>query len=137
MENLDKNNNQDANNNTLNTSTCNLPEEENSMSYKEYVIQNTRAEIHMERAINDIVSINNTQYNASMVVTKANLYYIARLVQHKSKSLCILHEGADTRVFGYSWLPLFTVGPHTKKADIIGFDEMAARKKLTNRFPCY
>ena len=128
LKNPDKNNNQDTNINKLSTSPCNIPEEESSISYIEYVIQNTRAEIHMEQATNDIVSINNTQYNVSMIVCKANLQYIARLAHHKNKSLCIINEGADTHVFGYSWLPLFTVGPHTKKADIIGFDEMAARK---------
>ena len=63
LKNPDKNNNQDANINSLNTSTCNLPEEESSISYIEYVIQNTRAEMHMEQATNDIVSINNNQYN--------------------------------------------------------------------------
>ena len=63
-----------------------------------------------------------------MIMCKANLQYIVRLAQHKNKSLCIVDGGADTHVFGYSWLPLFTVGPHIKKADIICFDEMAARK---------
>ena len=53
--------NQSANINQLNTSSCNDPEEENSMSYIEYVIQNTKAEIQIEQATNDIASINNTQ----------------------------------------------------------------------------
>ena len=64
-----------------------------------------------------------------MILCKANLQYIDRLARHKNKSLCIVDGGVDTHVFGYSWLPLFTVGPHTKKVDIIGFDEMGARKK--------
>ena len=63
LKNPDKNKNQDANINKLGTSPCNIPEEESSMSYIKYVIQNTRAEIHMEQATNDIVSINNNQYN--------------------------------------------------------------------------
>ena len=83
----------------------------------------------MEQAKNGIVSIDNTQYSVSMIVCKANLQYIARLARHKNKSLCIVDGGADTHVFGYSWLPLFIVGPHTKKTDIIGFDGMAARKQ--------
>ena len=99
------------------------------MSYIEYVIQNKRVESHVEQATNDIISINNTQYNVSMIVCKANLQYIARLACHKNKSLCIVDGRKYTYVFGYSWLPLFTVGPHTKKSNIIGFDEMAARKK--------
>ena len=83
----------------------------------------------MEQAANDIVSINNSHYNVSIIVCKANLQYIARLARHKNKSLCIVDGRADTHVFGYSWLPLFTVGPHIKKADIIGFGEMATRKQ--------
>ena len=105
--------------NTINTSSANDSEEENSMSFIEYMIQNTKAEIHMEQATNNIASINNIQYNASMIVCKANLQYIARLARHKNKSLCIVDGGADTHVFGHSWLPLFTVGPHTKRQTLL------------------
>ena len=53
------------------------------MSYIEYVIQNTKAETHVEQAAYDIASINNTQYNVLMIVCKTNLQYIARLARHK------------------------------------------------------
>ena len=98
------------------------------MLYIEYLIQNTRVEIDIEQATNAIVSINNTQNYASTIVCKLSLQYIARLPWYRNKFLCIVDGGSDTHVFGCSWLPLFLVGPHTKKADIIGFDVMAARK---------
>ena len=51
-----------------------------------------------------------------------------QLAKFIRKLLNILDAGADTHVFGASWLPLFIEGPLTKRADIIGFDDKAARK---------
>ena len=40
-----------------------------------------------------------------------------------------MDSGADTHVFGKGWIPLFEQGVHTPTADLIGFDEVHARKK--------
>lgn len=42
--------------------------------------------------------------------------------------LCITDWVEDSHVFGRAWIPLFSEGPNTPKADIIGFDDKAARK---------
>ena len=39
-----------------------------------------------------------------------------------------MDSGADTHVFGTGWIPLFVQGPHTPTVNLIGFDNVHARK---------
>ena len=59
--------------------------------------------------------------------SKPIIYNSTRKV-HKD-AINILDAGADIHVFGASWLPLFIEGSLIKRADIIGFDDKAARKQ--------
>ena len=60
---------------------------------------------------------------------QASLEYIVRLsTQGKENFLIIIDSGADTHVFGNGWLPLFKQGPPTPAADLVGFDNIHARK---------
>ena len=65
--------------------------------------------------------VNNLNYTA-------NLQYVIRLARNVKSPLSIIDGGADTHVLGMAWVPLFTEDAKTPKADIIGFDDKAARK---------
>ena len=69
------------------------------------------------------------KYFINTVTCRAHLNYIARLSKfNKRKALSILDSGADTHVFGIGRIPFFVQGPNTKTADLIGFDNVHARK---------
>ena len=112
------------------TSTINEDEEVNNMSLATYVY--LKQEGYDNQDIQQIAKVNNTQshntqYHLNNILCRANFQFVVRLTKQKVP-LCITDGGADTHVFGRAWIPLFSEGPHTPKADIIGFDDKAARK---------
>ena len=91
---------------------------------EETVNMESLREAYVEMVLNfsDTYFINN-------VTCRAHLNSIARLSKfNKRKPLSIVDCGADTHVFGTGWIPLFVQGPHTKTVDLIGFDNVHARK---------
>ena len=46
-----------------------------------------------------------------------------------NKGLSIIDAGADTHAVGNTWKPLSPIADNTPRADVIGFDTNAARKK--------
>ena len=76
---------------------------------------------------NEAFNINRARFNVMTTQCRVNLQYISMLSGIKIY-LSIIDGGADTYVVGKSWMPMYILGPQTPKADVIGFDDNAARK---------
>ena len=101
-------------------------EEENELS----IVEEITGSIGLDQAYAQICNANNVYRENNTFICRAHLEYIARLSrQDQGKSLAIIDSGADTHVFGKGWIPLFEHGVHTPTSDLIGFDEIHARKK--------
>ena len=76
----------------------------------------------------EYMNMENPTFRVNNLNCTANLQYVIRLARNVKSPLSIIDGGADTHVLGMAWLPLFTEDAKTPKADIIGFDDKAARK---------
>ena len=71
--------------------------------------------------------MNCARFNVLITQCRVNLQYITLLTGIK-KYLSIIDGGADTHVVGKAWRHMYSLTPSTPKADVIGFDDNAARK---------
>ena len=55
--------------------------------------------------------------------------HITALLSKLNKGFNIVDGGADTHVVGNTWKPLNDINDNTPRADVVGFDTNAARKK--------
>ena len=67
-------------------------------------------------------------FKANLIECKVSNQITAMLIK-MNNGLNIMDAGADTHVVGNTWKPLFEITEMTPRADVIGFDTNAARKK--------